>query len=108
MKKIAVGFTIGIALCLLIAADRTGLYQAFLQGNLDGGGQSVTNLNSLSATNLTSSSNTTALFFTVSGGTNQVVFGATNPPPANPSNVVTWISVQVAGSNNVYRVPLYQ
>jgi hypothetical protein len=108
MKKIAVGFGIGIAFCLLLAADRLGLYQTFLQSNLDGGGQSVTNLNSLTATNLTSSSNTTALFFTVSGATNQVIFGATNTAPVNTTNPVYWISVQVAGSNNVLRLPVYQ
>jgi hypothetical protein len=37
--------------------------------------------------------------------TNQVTFGGTNPPPAS-ATVRKWISVQVAGETNAYRIPL--
>ena len=38
--------------------------------------------------------------------TNQIVFGGTNTAPANTTNVATWISVQVSGDTNVYRLQL--
>jgi hypothetical protein len=40
--------------------------------------------------------------------TNQIVWGATNTAPANTSTPVAWISVQVSGRTNTYRMPLYQ
>lgn len=40
--------------------------------------------------------------------TNQVTFGATNIAPVNTSNVVGWVSVQVSGNTNLYRLPLYK
>lgn len=46
--------------------------------------------------------------FTIVGTTNQVKFGSTNRPPANASAVVKWISVDVAGETNAYRLPLYE
>jgi lysophospholipase L1-like esterase len=50
----------------------------------------------------------TANTFTIVGTTNQVKFGATNSPPANTSNIVDWVSVQVEGRTNAYRTPLYE
>jgi hypothetical protein len=44
----------------------------------------------------------------VAGTTNQIVFGATNLPPAVPVTVVKWVSVQVQGEAAAYRIPLYQ
>jgi hypothetical protein len=38
-------------------------------------------------------------------GTNQVTFAGTNSAPAN-TNAVKWLSVQVAGETNAYRLPL--
>ena len=40
--------------------------------------------------------------------TNQIIWGATNTAPANTSTPVAWISVQVSGRTNAYRMPLYQ
>jgi hypothetical protein len=40
--------------------------------------------------------------------TNQIIWGATNTAPANTSTPVAWVSVQVNGRTNAYRVPLYQ
>jgi len=42
---------------------------------------------------------------TVAGTTNQIIFGATNTPPTS-TNLVKWVSVQVAGDTNVYRLGL--
>lgn len=53
-------------------------------------------------------SNLVAQTVTVSGTTNQVSFGATNNAPANTANPAYWISVQVAGQTNQFRLPLYQ
>jgi hypothetical protein len=44
----------------------------------------------------------------IAGTTNQIVFGATNSTPSNPTNVLKWISVQVDGDTNAYRSPLYK
>ncbi len=44
----------------------------------------------------------------VANTTNQIVFGATNIPPASAVAPTKWISVQVAGESTVYRLPLYQ
>jgi len=41
----------------------------------------------------------------ISGTTNQIIFGATNTPPAD-TNLLTWISVQVTGDTNIYRLGL--
>ena len=40
--------------------------------------------------------------------TNQITWGATNTAPANTSTPVGWISVQVFGRTNAYRMPIYQ
>lgn len=40
--------------------------------------------------------------------TNQVSFAGTNTPPGDISTIATWISVQVAGDTNVWRLPLYK
>ena len=40
--------------------------------------------------------------------TNQIIWGATNNAPANTTNVVKWVSVQVNGDTNSYRLPLYK
>jgi len=40
--------------------------------------------------------------------TNQISFGGTNSPPLNASTPAAWVSVQVAGSTNAYRIPLYK
>lgn len=44
----------------------------------------------------------------VSASTNFLKFGGTNSPPANTSTVRKWISVQVNGETNAYRLPLYE
>ena len=40
--------------------------------------------------------------------TNQIVFGATNSAPADSTNIAAWVSVQVSGNTNRYRLPLYR
>jgi hypothetical protein len=45
---------------------------------------------------------------TIQGITNSVTFGATNNPPAGTATPVRWISVQVSGLTNAFRLPLYQ
>lgn len=45
---------------------------------------------------------------TLAGTTNQIIFGATNSLPADTNAIVTWISVQVTGLTNQFRLPLYQ
>lgn len=44
----------------------------------------------------------------VTATTNQIVFGSTNTAPANTTNVAAWVSVQVSGNTNRYRLPLYK
>lgn len=41
----------------------------------------------------------------ISGTTNQLVFSSTNSAPAN-TNAVKWVSVQLVGDTNAYRLPL--
>lgn len=84
---LTIGFILGAAV-----SNQTPIYQGLLQSDLDCGGHSPTN----------------ALSVSLSGTTNQVIFGATNTAPVTTATPATWISVQVAGSNNVYRLPLYQ
>ncbi len=45
---------------------------------------------------------------TLSGTTNQIVFGATNTAPVSAVAPTKWISVQVSGESAIYRVPLYE
>ncbi|SRR6266576_289116 len=45
---------------------------------------------------------------TLSGTTNQVTFGATNTAPVSAGAAAKWISVQVSGFTNAYRIPLYE
>lgn len=42
------------------------------------------------------------------GTTNQISFAGTNAAPADTTNVAAWISVQVSGNTNGYRIPLYK
>jgi len=44
---------------------------------------------------------------TLNGTTNFIVFGATNTPPNITNYPVMWVSVQVSGQTNTYRMPLY-
>lgn len=44
----------------------------------------------------------------LAGTTNQVIFGATNTAPAEAGTPAKWISVQVSGFTNAYRLPLYE
>jgi hypothetical protein len=44
----------------------------------------------------------------IAAQTNQIVWGATNTAPANTNNATKWVSVQVAGDTNAYRLPLYK
>jgi len=44
----------------------------------------------------------------LAGTTNQVTFGATNTAPSVTTNAAKWISVQVSGFTNAYRIPLYE
>jgi len=44
----------------------------------------------------------------VDGTTNQVIFGGTNNPPVTTATPKVWISVQVSGQTNQWRIPLYQ
>jgi len=46
--------------------------------------------------------------FVLSGTTNQIIFGATNVPPASSASPTKWISIQVTGDSTQYRLPLYQ
>lgn len=46
--------------------------------------------------------------YTITGTTNQVIFGATNSAPSDTATIVRWISVQVAGESEAYRTPLYK
>lgn len=46
--------------------------------------------------------------FTISGTTNQVYFGSSNSVPANTATVRKWVSVQITGETNAYRLPLYE
>ncbi len=46
--------------------------------------------------------------FRTLAATNQVAFGATNTAPTVTTNVAKWISVQVSGFTNAYRLPLYE
>ena len=39
------------------------------------------------------------------GTTNQIIFGLTNNPPAS-TTLVLWVSVQVSGDTNIYRLGL--
>ncbi len=45
---------------------------------------------------------------TVLSATNQVTFGATASAPADPVLPAAWVSVQVAGDTNSYRIPLFK
>ena len=40
--------------------------------------------------------------------TNHIKFGATNSAPVTTTNASTWVSVQVDGDTNKYRLPLYK
>jgi len=45
----------------------------------------------------------------IAATTNQIVFGKTNSAPLNTStNSMVWVSVQVYGDTNAYRLPLYK
>jgi len=44
----------------------------------------------------------------LAGTTNQIVFGAVNSAPANTNTITQWISVQVSGMTNLFRLPLYE
>lgn len=46
--------------------------------------------------------------FTVTGLTNQIIFGKTNTAPVSTAAPTKWISVRVTGESTVYRLPLYQ
>lgn len=46
--------------------------------------------------------------FTITGTTNQVIFGSTNTAPVSSAAPTKWISVQVSGESTVYRLPLYE
>lgn len=46
--------------------------------------------------------------FSLSGTTNQVSFAATNSAPASTVAPTHWISVQVSGDTNAFRVPLFR
>ncbi len=50
----------------------------------------------------------TAPTYTLSGTTNQITFGATNTAPVVTTNAAKWISIQVAGFTNAYRLPIYE
>lgn len=52
--------------------------------------------------------NTTGRTYTLTGTTNQVIFGGTNTAPVSAVAPAKWISVQVSGLPNVYRLPLYE
>ena len=45
--------------------------------------------------------------FATTGTTNQILFGATNTPPTS-TNIIAWISVQVSGLTNKFRLGLCQ
>lgn len=45
---------------------------------------------------------------TLAGTTNQVTFGGTNTAPVSDVAPAKWISVQVSGRTNAYRIPLYE
>ena len=42
---------------------------------------------------------------TISGTTNQIVFGGTNAAPAS-TTLIKWVSVQISGDTNIYRLGL--
>jgi hypothetical protein len=65
----------------------------------------TTNLFGIISNQVTTTTNVTAKYFTITGTTNQVVFSATNTPPVS-TNLVVWISVQIAGDTNRYRLGL--
>ena len=44
----------------------------------------------------------------LAGTTNQIIFGATNTAPVSSVAAAKWISVQVSGFTNAYRIPLYE
>lgn len=44
---------------------------------------------------------------TITGTTNQIIFGGTNAAP-NSTNVIKWVSVRITGETNVYRLGLCQ
>lgn len=44
----------------------------------------------------------------IAGTTNQVTFGGTNTAPMITTNAAKWISVQVSGFTNAYRIGLYE
>lgn len=46
--------------------------------------------------------------FNIIGTTNQIAFGASNSPPANTSTVRKWISAQITGETNAYRIALFE
>lgn len=50
----------------------------------------------------------TAPTYTLTGSTNQVKFGGTNTAPVSAVAPTKWISVQVAGLTNQFRLPLYE
>jgi hypothetical protein len=57
---------------------------------------------------VTSSSFSSVSALTLTGSTNQIIFGSTNTSPTTTATPVKWISAQVTGETNVYRLPLYQ
>jgi hypothetical protein len=73
----------------------------------DAGGNFAVAANTIT-TPTTFTTNLTSLSATLTGTTNQVTFGGTNSAPVNAGAPVRWISVQVTGFTNAYRLPLYQ
>lgn len=53
-------------------------------------------------------SGTTNKSVVIYGTTNQIVFGGTNAAPSTTTNAVVWVSVNVSGDTNQYRIPLYK
>ena len=50
----------------------------------------------------------TAPTYMLTGTTNQVTFGGTNTAPVSAVAAAKWISVNVSGFTNAYRIPLYE
>ncbi len=50
----------------------------------------------------------TNMVLSLSATTNHIVFGNTNSLPAVTNSIVKWVSVQIQGDTNAYRLPLYK
>ena len=80
----------------------TALNSFVIGSGLSNGVPNSTLVDKLQASTITASN------FVATAKTNQITFWSTNASPANITTPVKWVSVQISGETNMYRLPLYQ